>query len=132
AAHARAEKPVAELAPSPSRLPLTHPKRVLYPEQNITKLDLARYYVQVAPHMLPHVARRPLTLVRCPEGHAKGCFFQKHPGRGVPRAIGRVKVREKRSELDYMTIDDVEGLVGLVQLGALEIHTWGSHSDTLE
>jgi bifunctional non-homologous end joining protein LigD len=134
AAHVRAEKPVAEPvpAPAPSRLSLTHPKRVLYPEQNITKLDLARYYVQVAPHMLPHVARRPLTLVRCPEGYAKGCFFQKHPGRGVPRAIGRAKVREKRSVLDYMTVDDVEGLVGLVQLGALEIHTWGSHTETIE
>jgi bifunctional non-homologous end joining protein LigD len=135
-----AEQPVAEPAnvakprsAAATHAPrLTNPKRVLYPEQNITKLDLARYYLQVAPYILPHVERRPLTLVRCPEGYAKGCFFQKHPGRGVPRAIGRVRIEEKRAALDYMTIASAEGLVGLVQLGALEIHTWGSRTETLE
>jgi bifunctional non-homologous end joining protein LigD len=131
----RAEKPAAELAPaneSLQRLRLTHPERVLYPEQNVTKRDLARYYAQVAALMLPHVARRPLTLVRCPEGRANGCFFQKHPGRGVPRAIGRVRIREKRAALDYMTIDGAEGLVALVQMGALEIHVWGSRTESVE
>ena len=63
---------------------LTHPDKVLYPEQGITKQDLADYYLAVAERMLPHVARRPLTLVRCPAGSEKKCFYQRHAGSGVP------------------------------------------------
>lgn len=111
---------------------LTHPDRVLYPELGITKLDLARYYAEVAPFLLPHAAGRPLTLVRCPRGRTGPSFFQKHPGRGTPEAIQRVPVRESGGVADSMVIADAEGLAGLVQLGALEIHAWGSRARDLE
>ena len=111
---------------------LTHPDRVLFPEINAKKADLALYYAQVAQRMLPHVANRPLMLVRCPDGQGNPCFHQKHPTPGMSRAIKRTEIPEKKGTFETMYIDDAEGLVQLVQNGALEIHTWGSRVDDVE
>lgn len=112
---------------------LTHPNKVLWPGQGITKLDLARHYADVAELMLPHVAGRPLTLFRCPEGHHKECFFQKQAYKGLPKAVHPVEVPEGPGGKGiYTYVDDVEGLLGLVQIGVLEIHVWGSRRDRLE
>jgi bifunctional non-homologous end joining protein LigD len=113
--------------PQEAAYPLSNPDKVLYPELSITKRELLEYYELVAERMLPHVAGRPLTLVRCPEGRTKQCFFQKHPGRGTPEGLRAVPIREKDGKAPYTVIDDEQGLFGLVQLGALEIHTWGAH-----
>jgi bifunctional non-homologous end joining protein LigD len=110
---------------------LTHPDRVLYPEQGLTKRDLALYYESVGERMLPYVAGRPLTLVRCPEGHAKQCFIQRHIKNDFPDAVRRLEVREKKPVV-YPVVDSVAGLVALVQMGVLEIHPWGSPGDRLE
>jgi bifunctional non-homologous end joining protein LigD len=131
----REDKPAMQVTPekpAPAGPRLTHPDRLVYPELGITKLDLARYYAEVAPFLLPHAAGRPLTLVRCPQGRTGPSFFQKHPGRGTPEAIQRVPVRESGGVAEYMAVADVEGLVGLVQLGALEIHAWGARAPDLE
>jgi bifunctional non-homologous end joining protein LigD len=112
--------------------PLTHPEKVLYAEQGITKRELFEYYALVAGRMLPHVRNRPLTLVRCPNGSEEPCFYQKHPGRGTPSAVHAVVVPEKNGKAEYGVIDDEEGLFALVQYGTLEIHTWGSRTDDLE
>ena len=74
---------------------LTHPDKVLYPEQVLTKQDLANYYAEVADWMLPHVVDRPLAIVRCPAGSGKACFFQKHPGDGPSDHLRSVNVAEK-------------------------------------
>ena len=112
---------------------LTNLDKVLYPEQGITKGQLIAYLAVVADWMLPHVKDRPLTLVRCPEGRKKPCFYQKHVLAGSPKAIKTVEIEEEKGELvDYMRIDDMPGLVALAQLGTLEIHTWGSHADKPE
>ncbi|HMA91560.1 MAG TPA: DNA ligase D [Polyangiaceae bacterium] len=109
---------------------LTHSNKAIYPEMGVTKQELAEYYAAIATYMLPHVAKRPLTLVRCPNGRDKACFFQKHPSQGAPDAIKAVMVREKEGKAPYAVVDDVAGLIALVQLAVLEIHTWGSHADT--
>ena len=111
---------------------LTHPEKVLYPEQGTTKLDLARYLEQVAEWMLPHVADRPLVLVRCPEGRDKECFYQKHPGIGTPANLRQIPIREKTKTEKYLLVDDAAGLISLAQIGALEIHAWGCRADKLE
>jgi bifunctional non-homologous end joining protein LigD len=111
---------------------LTSADKVLYPEQGITKLDLASYYYAIADWVLPHLAGRPLVLVRCPEGRAKKCFFQKHPPPGTPPSLRQIPVREKRKTENYVVVDDVEGLISLAQVGALEVHTWGCRADKLE
>jgi bifunctional non-homologous end joining protein LigD len=112
---------------------LTHADRVLYPEQGLTKLDLARYYEAIAPWMLPHVAGRPFSLVRCPEGRQKACFYQKHWSGTLPRGVETVDILEGKGTLRaYTVIHDVTGLVGLVQHGVLEFHLWGARADRLE
>ncbi|HTV05333.1 MAG TPA: non-homologous end-joining DNA ligase [Acidobacteriaceae bacterium] len=113
---------------------LTHPERVLDAESRLTKLQLARYYAAVAEAMLPHVVGRPLSLVRCPEGSDAPCFYQRHAGGGLPEGVVGVPVKSKTSGKteQYITVEDAKGLVGLAQMGVLEVHPWGARSDALE
>ena len=106
---------------------------MLYAERGITKRRLALYYEEAAPRMLPHVAGRPLMLVRCPEGAARACFYQKHAGQSLPEGVHRVPIRESGSKTTcHMMVDSAQGLSGLVQMGVLEIHMWGTRADRLE
>ncbi|HEY3875216.1 MAG TPA: DNA ligase D, partial [Candidatus Kapabacteria bacterium] len=111
---------------------LTSPNKLLYPEEEITKLELANYYRSIEKWILPHIANRPLVLVRCPEGRAKECFFQKHPAVGTPEAFHLIPIREKTKTEHYVMVDDVAGLISLAQIGALEVHAWGSRADKLD
>jgi bifunctional non-homologous end joining protein LigD len=111
---------------------LSHPDKILYPGQGITKQDLAKYYMQVADWMLPHVIDRPLAIVRCPAGSGKPCFFQKHPGEGALDALRRVNISEVGAPEYNLVIQDVAGLISLVQMGVLEIHLWGSRGKRLD
>lgn len=112
---------------------LTHPERVLYPDRGLTKLDLARYYEAIAEWVLPHVAGRPLTLVRCPEGQAKPCFYQKHPLQGAQPPLHTVPIEGDDGGTEpYLYIEDLPGLVQTVQMGALELHPWGSPVQDVE
>lgn len=117
----------------PTTIAFTNLDKVLYQESGLTKAALLAYYAVVEPLMMPLVANRPLTLVRCPNGASKHCFFQKHAKDGVPKAIHRVPIEEDDGEsADYMAIDDRDGLLAAVQLGSLELHTWGCHIDKPE
>lgn len=111
---------------------LSHPDRVLFPEQAVTKLELARYYETVGEWILPHVKNRPLTLLRCPEGYQKECFYQKHANDQMPDVIGRVEVPEDHGTAYYMAAHTLDALLALVQMGVLEIHTWGAKQDKLD
>ena len=113
---------------------LTHPEKILDEESRLTKQQLADYYWAVAPHMLPHVEGRPLSLVRCPEGSGKPCFFQKHVNHMLPPGIGAVDVPDKKTGKiePYITLSSAEALAGLAQMGVLEVHPWGSRNDDLE
>ena len=111
---------------------LTHPDRVLYPEQGLTKRGLAEFYVSIADWIVPQLAGRPTTLVRCPEGIGGGCFYQKHTGHWAPATLRRVRIREQRKVGEYLVVDDLPGLIGLVQIGILEIHTWNARVEHLD
>ena len=133
------ETPVAEAARPRSKaddeiagVSLTHPDRILYPAQKITKLDLAHYYEAIAERMLPHVSDRPLTLLRCPEGYGENCFYQRHTRESLDPAIHALRIKEKKSGASYLAIDSLAGLIALVQLGALEIHTWQARARAIE
>lgn len=108
---------------------VTSPDKVLYAEQGITKRALAEYYLAVAETMLPHVAHRPITLVRCPTGAEKKCFYQRHAGSGVPAELAQIEVPGFKESGAYLYIKDRKGLVALVQMGVLEIHPWGVRVD---
>lgn len=111
---------------------LSNPDRVLYPEIELTKRALAEYYKDVARWILPHLTRRPLTLVRCPEGREHECFYQKHLGDMAPAPLRPVPITEKNGQEYYSVLESPEGLTALVQIGVLEIHVWGSRDDKLE
>lgn len=113
-------------------LKLTHPERVVYPDLGLTKLDLVSYYAEVSEWMLPHVANRPLSLVRCPTGQTGHCFYQKHASAGTPAALQRVVIQEKDKAEEYLVIHSLAGLLSLIQMGVLEIHPWGSTLDDIE
>jgi bifunctional non-homologous end joining protein LigD len=123
----------ALLVQLPLGFELTNLDKVLYKDQGLTKGELIAYLAVVAEYLLPHVAKRPLTLVRCPDGQGKQCFFQKKLLPGSPKSIHTFDLEEADGSTEkYMYVDDVSGLVGLAQLGTLEIHTWGSHISKVE
>jgi bifunctional non-homologous end joining protein LigD len=111
---------------------LSSPDKVLYPDIDFTKLDLARYYEAVAGDMLRFVSDRPISLVRCPEGCQKECFFQRHIMKGMSKAVKEVTVAASKSKRKFIYIDDEAGLFSLVQIGVLEIHDWGCTVERLE
>lgn len=113
-------------------LRLTHPQRVVYPALGLTKRDVMDYYVRVAPLMLPHVRGRPLSLVRCPDGMAGKCFYQKQPPAGLPPSVRRVSLQTSGGPTEGVMVSRVEGLAALVQFGTLEIHAWQARHDQLE
>jgi bifunctional non-homologous end joining protein LigD len=104
----------------------------LTPDQGITKVDLARYYEQIADWILLHLKGRPLTLVRCPEGYRKQCFYQRHVTDSLREPIRSIRVKDGRSAVSYVAVDSTPGLIALVQMGVLEVHTWGSRQNRLE
>ena len=105
---------------------LSHPDKLYFPEAKLSKLSLARYYEAVADWILPHVERRPLSLVRCPDGWNGECFYQKHADKSVNAAVTRVQVPEGGGTATYFSADSLEALVALVQWGVVELHPWGS------
>ena len=111
---------------------VSHPDRVLYPDEGITKLDLARYYERIADWIVPHVVGRPLTLVRCPTGLSSQCFFMKHSNVWAPPALRRVTIQEKTKQGTYLVADNLAAVISLVQMDVLEIHTWNSRIERIE
>lgn len=111
---------------------LTHPDRILWEGQGLTKLGLAEFYADIADHILPHITGRPLALVRCPSGAQGDCFFQKHAFAGITDAVEVAPVQEKEGMDETLVIHDLRGLVSLVQASVLEIHPWGARIDDVE
>jgi bifunctional non-homologous end joining protein LigD len=108
-------------------------ERVIFPESGQTKGELADYYAAVAPLMLPFVGDRPISIVRCPQGRARKCFFQKHDSGGMGDHVRHVPIREKDGGTeDYLYIDDARGILQLVQMGTVEFHGWASRASAVE
>jgi len=107
--------------------------RVIFPDSGQTKGDLADYYAGIAPLMLPFAAYRPVSLVRCPQGRAKKCFFQKHDSGSFGPHVHHVPITEKKGGTeDYLYIEDAAGLLACVQMGTIEFHGWGARSTDVE
>jgi len=107
--------------------------RVIFPDAKITKGDLADYYAAVAPILLPWAADRPISLVRCPQGRAKQCFFQKHDAGSFGEHVHHVDIKEKDGSVEpYLYISDAAGVLACVQMGTIEFHGWGSRVSDVE
>lgn len=108
---------------------LSSSERVLFPDQGLSKRALAEFYRDIADQVLPHVVGRPLSLLRCPRGREQHCFFQKHYSDSMAEPIEAVTVQEKHKTAQYPEVEDLAGLVALVQLGVLELHPAGARSE---
>jgi len=138
----RDDKPAAEIVPERAAPPpsapqsdvkITNPDRVIFPDSKITKGQLADYYAAVAPILLPWLANRPISLVRCPQGRAKQCFFQKHDAGSFGSHVHQVDIREKDGSTEpYLWVDDADGVRACVQMGTIEFHGWGSRVEDVE
>ncbi|MBV1691687.1 DNA ligase D [Novosphingobium sp. G106] len=124
----------AQPAPAPDTgVNITSRERVIFPESGQTKGQLADYYTAIAPLMLAHMANRPISLVRCPQGRAKKCFFQKHDSGSFGEDVHHVPIREKDGGTeDYLYVDSAAGILSCVQMGTIEFHGWDSHASDVE
>ncbi|MBB4858070.1 bifunctional non-homologous end joining protein LigD [Novosphingobium chloroacetimidivorans] len=137
----RGDKPAAEVKPEkavkapppPPVVVISNPDRVIFPESGQTKGELAAYYQQVAPIMLPFAGNRPISLVRCPQGRAKKCFFQKHDSGTFGEHVHQVPIHEKDGgSEDYLFVETADGLLQCVQMGTIEFHGWGARANAVE
>ncbi|HTN62174.1 MAG TPA: DNA ligase D [Devosia sp.] len=123
------EIPKSKLAaPKPQRrtVTLSHPDRIYWPDEGVTKEGLADYYAEVWRYIAPHIVGRPLALLRCPNGITGQMFFQKHAWKGLNKNIVLVNDPKDKDQEALLSINDLDGLLGLVQSAVLEIHPWGS------
>ncbi|PSJ39596.1 DNA ligase D [Allosphingosinicella deserti] len=132
----RGDKPAREVVrelPQPipeapaDTIKITNPERVIFPDANVTKQELVDYYRAVGALMMPWSANRPLSLVRCPQGRDKKCFFQKHNTGSFGKDVHQIGITEKNGgSEEYVFVEEVAGLIACVQMGTIEFHGWGS------
>jgi bifunctional non-homologous end joining protein LigD len=138
----REDKPAGEIVRElPKHLPamdgddvrISNPDRVIFPEAKVTKGDLADYCRDVGALMLPWMAERPISLVRCPQGRARKCFFQKHDSGTFGSHVHHVPIKEKDGGVeDYLYVRDIAGILACIQMGTIEFHGWGSTVASIE
>lgn len=133
------QKPATSSPPSTQRgnvkiagVTLSNPAKVLFSGKGITKQGLAEYYAKVEKWILPHLHDRPLSIVRCPNGQDDQCFFQKHAAASMHADIERIEVPTSQKDANYMLANNLPALISLVQMGVLELHTWGASKHHLE
>jgi bifunctional non-homologous end joining protein LigD len=111
---------------------ITHPDRVISETGHVTKGEVAEYFAAVASLILPHIARHPLSLLRCPSGIDGECFFQRNPGKGLGADIHTFPFRHKGKKYEYFYLEDEAGLLEVIQMGAIELHPWGAPIDAID
>ena len=129
----REDKTVKEVGEQTEGVRITSPQKVVFPELKIRKQQVADFYRDVAPLLLPELADRPLSLVRCPDGIKGQCFFQKHHAATLGANVRSVPIREKDgSHEEYLYVDTIDGVLDLVQMNVLEFHPWGARIEDVE
>jgi bifunctional non-homologous end joining protein LigD len=135
----RAEaKPVKALKPKLisdrelAAITLTNPEREIFEGSGVTKLDLAIYYARVGDWLLPELLRRPVTVFRCPTGHLRDCFYQRHAFAGLPPGVETIDLADEEGRAAFITVTQPKGYLGLTQFGAIEFHLWGCRIDDPE
>ncbi len=128
----KAARAPVSTAPIVSGITLSHPDKLLFPADRLSKLDLAQYYEKVSTQMIPHLRDRPLSLVRCPDGWQAQCFYQKHADKSVNVAVDRITVPEGEGTATYLAANSTAAVVALLQWGVIEIHPWASRKPKLD
>lgn len=123
---APAVRPRRPAARADAQARITHPERIVFPQLAASKLDVARYYTTVTEWIVPELRGRPLSVLRCPDGMARACFFQKHLTANMGAHVRGVRIKDSTGSQDYLCIDDAVGLLELVQMNTIEFHPWGA------
>jgi bifunctional non-homologous end joining protein LigD len=110
---------------------ITHPDKVLFPDDGITKGELAAYYESIAPVMVPHIRRRPVTMERYPAGIGAKGFWQKDVSKGFPEWLERVEVPKKGGTVHYPLVTDARALLWVANQNTITPHVWVSRAPTL-
>jgi bifunctional non-homologous end joining protein LigD len=110
---------------------LTNPDRE-FSDTGVTKLDVALHYARVGDWLLPEFLRRPVTIVRCPTGNLKDCFYQRHAFAGLPEGVETIELADEEERAAFIAVTEPRGYLALAQFGALEYHLWGCHIDDPE
>jgi bifunctional non-homologous end joining protein LigD len=118
--------------PSASTVAMTHPDRVMFEGTRYTKAEVADYYRAVSRWMLPELRNRPLSLVRCPDGAGKTCFFNKHHSPSLGKHVLAIALSQKTGRGKYLYVDSLDAVLELVQMSTLEFHPWGAKTDAPE
>lgn len=105
---------------------LSNPAKILYAEDGYTKHDIASYYANIEQWILPYLQDRPLSIVRCPNGYHQACFFQKHVRNDRDSHLQSIQLDPAGKEAEYFIANHLPAIIELVQLGVLELHSWGS------
>lgn len=122
----------AKTRPYVGGIGISNPQRVIDPASGATKLQLAEYYLAVGQWLMPHLAQRPVSIVRAPEGVAGDSFFQRHCGR---LKMPHMRVLDKSLDPEHARLiqaDSVTAVVEAVQMGTIEFHTWNARSDRID
>ena len=122
----------AAARPQPTKPAITHPEKVLFPDDNITKGELAAYYEAIAPLMIPHVQGRPITMERFPAGIGQKGFIQKDVSRGFPEWLERIEVPKKGGTVRHPLANDARALLWIVNQNTITPHVWTSRVPTLD
>ncbi len=111
---------------------ITHPEREVFVPEHVTKIELAEYYAAAAPFMLAQMKKHPISLLRCPGGAGKQCFFQRNPDDHMKKHIKPFPLEHGGKDHEYLYVEDAKGIVFLAQMGVIEIHPWGSSVDNIK
>jgi bifunctional non-homologous end joining protein LigD len=111
---------------------ISHPEKLLFPDDGITKGDLAAYYEAIAPLMLPHLAGRPVTMERYPQGIGQKGFMHKSVAKGFPEWLERVEVPKKGGTVHHPVVRDLRSLLWLANQNCITPHVWSSRVPELQ
>ncbi|MBK8171050.1 MAG: DNA ligase D [Sandaracinaceae bacterium] len=127
----KSQAPAKRAKEAAGEIVVTHPERVVF-KNGFTKGDVFEYYKAARDRIFPYIEGRPLALVRCPRGVGSACFYQKHPSEINAAGLESANIREKHADADNLIVTTKDGVLAAAQLGALEIHTWGSRVEDIE
>lgn len=115
-----------------SGVTITHSGRIIFEDIGLTKGELVEYYASAAPYVLADLAGHPVSLLRCPEGTAGACFYQRNRGTGLGPDVHRFTWKHKGKSHEYLYIKNTKGLIELIQMGVIELHPWGARVDCID
>jgi bifunctional non-homologous end joining protein LigD len=111
---------------------ISHPDRIIFKDTGVTKGKLAEYYAAASRWILKDISGHPVSLLRCPVGTSGDCFYQRSPGTGLGPDVRTFRWEHKGKWYEYLYVENLQGLIEFVQMGAIELHPWGARVEKID